>query len=425
MKNASHPIPTPYASANLDCGSLRSIAGAAGISVMLALAGCASGSGSTGTSLGSGGSGSGTAGLAGAGSGGSSSSSSVTPFGQVAARTGNVVSATGDSVSNVGGTIGALPIAGVTGTQTRSDLATVVSDAGNVISTAGDGVANGLGAAGSIANPVGATVSNTGNVIQATGQTVQHSGALVSNLGATRLSALAPITTPVGALVGNTGEAISNLGQPLADGLSSGPVERITQTASNAIVPLTSRAATLTQTIGDATGIGAPANNLLARTGGAVARGGQRLGNSGLPLLDDFGNVVIATGNTVSVAGVLLTRQPAGSGSPFNGLLGGINMLNFSNGSAAPVTPLLASLIGTPAGGNGGIGAAGSVKLLTPVLNTAAGLTAGVTGGSTAGGPGLAVATLIGGNAGTPNSGANLLAPVGNLVNALVGNNQR
>ena len=407
--------------------------GIAGLSLLFTLAGCASGGGTTGAGLGSGSDGSAGTGASGNASGGApvgAVAASTSPVGRIAGTAGGVVSAAGTTVSGLGNTVGATNLP-VLGTQAGSDLGTVVSDTGGIVTTTGNGVSNGLGTAGISANPVGITTANTGNIVQATGQTVQDTGTLVANVGSNRLRALAPVTAPVGGVVNRSGVAVSGLGSPLTDTLSTGPVEQITQTLSSAIVPLTSQATQLTQTAGTTSGLGRPVSGLLGIVGGAVMQVGDYVkAGSGVEVVDDVGNLVTATGNTVVIAGVLLSPNAGQAGDPVDAWVNGVPGFSYGVLGTSAVSPIVASLNPLYANGlnglNGlnGANAYGNGGLLSPVVNGVGGLVGGIAGnanGIGAASPLSPVTALIGGNNAVP-AGTGLLAPVGVLINNLSGN---
>ncbi|MGR5402031.1 collagen-like triple helix repeat-containing protein, partial [Vibrio harveyi] len=81
------------------------------------------------------------------------------------------------------------------------------------------------------------------------------------------------------------GQAVANAGGTLGTALSTGPVEQVTQQLSSTVVPLTSQVTTTTQTLGNATGLGAPATNLLQTVGGTVANVGTSITGTNAPVV--------------------------------------------------------------------------------------------------------------------------------------------
>ncbi|WP_293780042.1 collagen-like triple helix repeat-containing protein [uncultured Oxalicibacterium sp.] len=386
-----------------------------------ALVGCASGRGSGSVSSGGGGD-----------DGGGTVTTFATPTGQVVERKANVISATGTAISDTGTTLGEMNLPLVSA-QTSGDVATVVENTGGIVTTLGDGIADGLGQMGLIENPVGTTVNVVDNVIAQTGVTVESVGTLVSNLGTDQLSVLAPVTTPVGSLVSNVGSAVVDLSTKLPSVIESTPIEQITQSLSSSIVPLTSTVTSLTHQIGGTTGLGRPVNNLLETIGGNVAGLGIGITDSNTPVVSNLGGVVTATGDTVSILGILLqpendvgTNQGLASLlSPITGILGGkIGAIgNGSNdGLLAPVTSLVSGLTGNQGAGVlapvtdvlGGLNGGGNGELLAPVTGLVGGLTGGSTGHVTA-----PVTNLVGGLTG--NQTGSILTPVVVTVQTVVG----
>ncbi|WP_293778394.1 collagen-like triple helix repeat-containing protein [uncultured Oxalicibacterium sp.] len=353
--------------------------------LVAALTGCASGSGSTSASLGgSNGSVGGNSGGGADGSGGGNSaidnvSSPVSPMGQVAGNAGNLVTATGGAISALGATVENANV-GIVPAQTQSDLARVVDDTDGVVQTLGQGVSDGLGQIGNVQNPLGVTVANTGNVVERVGQTTQDTGTLVANTGGGPLSPLAPVTQPVGGLVNQVGVGVSNASPTLTNALSSGPVEQVTQTGSNVITPLTARATTLTQQVGNATGLDEPVDGMLGRVGGGLDSVGQSL-TGGSELGTGLGTVVSSAGQTVSSAGVILhDRQGTGGSNLISGLtntVGGLagGGMNGIGGVGASVGATVDVLVGVNVNNDAANGTT-IPSVLTPIRN----LTSGVTG---------------------------------------------
>lgn len=383
---------------------------------VIALTGCASGSGSMSSG--------------GGGGGGDGSTTTATPLARVIDQNANIVSATGTAVSDIGTTVGSLDLPLVSA-QTTNDLGNVVSNAGGIVTTLGDGLGDGLGQMGLIENPVGTTVNIVDNVVAQTGVTVRSAGTLVTNLGTGQLSALAPVTTPVGGLVDKVGEVVVDLSTKLPGVLESTPIEQITQSLSSGIVPLTSTVTSLTHQVGGATGLGEPVNNLLGTVGGTVAGLGHNISASDTPVVNSLGRVVTATGNTVSMLGILLNPEEGqgtdvGLGSllaPVSGLLGGglgdIGGIGGDSPVGGLLTPVTTIVSGLTGGNLGGIGGDGAVTgLLAPVTSLVGGLTGGNLGGDGVTGILAPVTGVVGSLVGGVPSGTD---PVNHLVGGLAG----
>jgi len=80
--------------------------------------------------------------------------------------------------------------------------------------------------------------------------------------------------------------------------------------------PITALAGSLTQTVGSATGLGAPVNNLLTTLGNVLDSDGHTLASTGNnPLATGLGGVVSATGTTLASAGGLQVRKRRNTGA--------------------------------------------------------------------------------------------------------------
>lgn len=396
----------------------------AAVSVVLTLGGCASGSGSTGASLGSG---------SGDGSGGSVTTLRATRTAVTTSQASNIVSATGDAISNTGSDIGSLDLP-IVPDQTQTDLANVVVNAGGIVSTLGAGIDDGLGQMGLITNPVGTVVASTSNVIGQTGVTVQSAGQLVSNLGSDQLAPLAPLTTPVGGLVTRVGEVVSDSSGPLQSVLSSIPVEQITQPLSNAIVPITSQLTMLTESVGTKTGLGQPIHNLLVTVGGKVATVGGLIEQSNVPVVENTGGVVVAVGNTVASIGSWVTPSASPEPTGLSNILSSLADPSGNTGSPTLGASLNATLNVVVSGSLSG-GTTGTPNLIAPLTNTVTALVGGSVGNigglkeGVASNHVLAPVTSIVSAVVTPivapivsgGGTSNVLAPVTNLTNGLLG----
>lgn len=306
----------------------------------------------------------------------------TTPTAKVTEGAGNTVVATGNAVSQIGQQVkdANLPIVPDAAQNATGD---VVMKAGDTVATLGVGVREGLGKIGSVDNPLGVTVGNTGNVVTQAGKTVVSAGGLVQSLGTEQLSPLAPVTQPVGGVVQTVGGTVMQVGGKLGDSLSTGPVAQLTSSASKAIVPLTTKLTDTTQTVGGATGLGVPVDNLLTKLGNTVATGGSMLTNANKPIVSPLGGVVTEAGKTVAAAGVLLNNRngTAGGagGNPLGGLLNGL------------------PLAGAAGSGGGGGGAAGALAPVTGLVGSVTGALTHVTN--------AASGTATSGNAGSPLNG--------------------
>jgi hypothetical protein len=185
-------------------------------------------------------------------------------------------------------------------------------------------------------------------------------------------------------VVQTVGGTVMQVGGKLGDTLSTGPVAQLTGSASKAIMPLTTKLTDTTQTVGGATGLGVPVDNLLTKLGNTVATGGSMLTNAGKPIVSPLGGVVTETGKTVAAAGVLLNnRNGTGGGTGGNPLGGLLNSLPVANASGsggtnplAPVTGLVGTVTGALTNATNGTATSGNAG--SP-LNGVTGLLGGLT----------------------------------------------
>ncbi|WP_296227549.1 collagen-like triple helix repeat-containing protein [Ralstonia sp. UBA689] len=165
----------------------------------------------------------------------------------------------------------------------------------------------------------------------------------------------------------DSANAGSTGGTPIAT--LTGPVEQVTTTAVTAIVPLTAMLTSTTQTLGSATGLGAPVGGVLTTLGSE----GRTITTTakGDALVSTLGNAVSALGAiTGGLSAVVTPAAPSTGGSTPGGALAGA-LPGALGGALAPVTtavgsltagiPGIGSLGGTattssPAGGLGSIG---------------------------------------------------------------------
>jgi hypothetical protein len=227
---------------------------------------------------------------------------------------------------------------------------------------------------------------------------------LVTNLGAagSPLAPLNPLTTPLGGGVSSAGIALTGGGDLLKANLASGPVQQVTQQASNAIVPLTATVVQATQIFGSASTLGKPVDNGLQTIGGAlVGAGNQVAGASGNVVAKDVGALIGKTGATVASLGGLVNGNAASGGNPLGSLAGAPGGLggglSGSAGGNSPLAPITGALN------------TGGASPLAPVINAVS---------SIAGGGNDALAPLTGalGNVGNSGSAGSQLTPVAGLL---------
>lgn len=159
----------------------------------------------------------------------------------------------------------------------------------------------------------------------------------------------------------------------------TGPVEQVTTTAVTAIVPLTAALTSATQTLGAATGLGAPVGGVLTTLGSALGSEGKTITTTakGDALVSTLGNAVSALG---AIAGGLSTvvtpaaPSTGGSTTPGGALAGALP--GALGGALAPVTTTVGSL-------TAGIPGIGSLGGTTTTSSPAGGLSSI---GSTVGG---------------------------------------
>ncbi|TWG81809.1 collagen-like protein [Cupriavidus gilardii J11] len=346
----------------------RTTTGSALLMVLLALGGCATGAGSTtagtgsetydplpvseigagtkdaaGGNQGNGGNtagggqhagGGGTGGGSGEGSGGTGGDGGGTgggggaplvlsPTGQTAHETGNIVKGVADVLGGAGSQLrdANLPLVS---DRTQSGLGGAVISIGKAVDRLGDGLQNGLGSMPHVDNPVGITVGSTSGAVGKIGAAVTQLGSAVSGVGSGPLTPLAPVTHTVGTTVMAVGGGVDRVGDKLGAVLASAPVQQLTGTVSKAIVPLTSQVTSATQTLGAATGLGQPANQLLAKVGGVLAHGGAKLQQSPMPTVAGVGGVVAGAGSTVAALGGAVRGGDGHGGQPGGGAVAGV-----------------------------------------------------------------------------------------------------
>lgn len=258
------------------------------------------------------------------GAGGDSTRSS--PLAAALREQGHTVTALGEAVSDLGGTVAGVvkPLVGDASAQGVNGL---VGHTGGVVSAVGSAVANGVGQLGKVDNPLGITAAGAG-------------GAVVQ-----------------------AGQGVSRVGQGVETSLSAGSVEQVGRGLNTAIVPITDGVTQVAARVNDAT----PVGNLLVTTGGAVQQLGVGVqGNGSQPVVNSLGEVVNQTGGLVANLGGAVGGTTGGGGA----------------GVLAPVVNTVGTLTGgitTSAGGGQGGGGI-TTPLTTTLTNTLGGLTGSLTG---------------------------------------------
>jgi len=113
---------------------------------------------------------------------------------------------------------------------------------------------------------------------------------------------------PLETSLNNTGEAVDNV-LPVGLGETLGGAGAELDTV---VGPVGDAVTQLTRTVGEQSGLGDPANGLLAQVGGAVSASGDTIGQTGLPgnLDTGVGGLVSGLGDTVASTGGLLVNDP-------------------------------------------------------------------------------------------------------------------
>lgn len=363
---------------------------AAACALTLALAGC----GSDGTSMGN----------TPATGAAAPSTTSTTPATTTTSDTG-VATEIGKTTTDLGNVIANTPLPLGVSPQVSQGLGATVASTGDIVSDLGTGIGNGLGKIGSSSDPVGITVSSLGYVVTDAGGAVVGVGTVIGGLGnGGPLGALSPLTSPLAGAVGLVGTTIESGGQTLGATLSSGPVQQVTQQLSTAITPIVVTLGNGTQTIGSASGLGAPTDTLLQTLGSAISQGGKTVsGSTNNIVVADVGNVVSSLGNTVAGTGSVLDHNGINGAAPIAGLFA-----NLGNVSTAPTT-----------GAGTAAGTLGPLTGLLANLGNLGGLT--TLGGGASPLAGSPLASLTGAlSSVSGSSGANPLAPVTTLLGAIV-----
>ncbi len=280
-----------------------------------------------------------------------------------------------------------------------------------------------------------------------------------------------PIDDPSGQRSGLLAPSLDNVGSAVDNVLPLGLADtgrQLGETLDTLVVPLSDDVTSLTQGLGDSTGLGEPINALLGGLGTVLADAGGQLDQT-VPLglggtLQHLGQAVNSAGgllqsgedntnplgdtlNHVTLAVASLTAPLGGENGLLGGLTGGLGGDANNGGLLAPVTNLLGGLTGGLGGdaANGGLlapvtgllsgvtgglgGEAANGGLLAPVTGLLGGVTGGLTGGNAANGGLLApVTNLLGGVTGSLSGGdaanGGLLAPVTGLLGGVTGSLQ-
>jgi hypothetical protein len=309
--------------------------------------------------------------------------------------TQGTVTTVGKTATDLGSTIAAATIPGVSPGVTQG-LGNSVGATGSVIDSAANALASGLGQTGTISDPVGTTAAGLGSTVSSTSGVIAGAAAAVDALGTGNLSALSPVTTPTAGALYTVANGFNAAGQILGSQIASPAVQQVTQPVSGAITPLVITVGQTTQAVGTTTGLGAPAASLLGQIGGAVKAAGAQLSSTTSPNLlgGDLGQLVTSVGNTVANAGGLVDPQAP------NGV--------------APIPGLITSLVGSsntavPAGTASSTGSSASLPLLGGLL------------GSSSSGPRAVTSPIGGGSAGGSNPLGGLTSAVGSLTGSAAG----
>ncbi|MET5011925.1 collagen-like triple helix repeat-containing protein, partial [Burkholderia pseudomallei] len=114
------------------------------------------------------------------------------------------------------------------------------------------------------------------------------------------------------------------VGSGLNNVLTSAPVQQLETGGSSSINPISNVVSGTTQTIGTATGLGAPVNNLQTTVGnGLNAAGAKVSGSTNNQVVQAVGCVVSQLGNSVTRVGGLLTGGTTKPLAPITGALSG------------------------------------------------------------------------------------------------------
>jgi hypothetical protein len=225
------------------------------------------------------------------------------PLKGIVQKVGDTVEGAGDKVTDAGN---GNPLTNTVGGALSNTGTTVGKVGGLVANGSGSGGSGGLGGNG-LLETVGGAVVNVG-----TGLNIGNTNGVVSAVGVNGVAG-GNLVASVGGALGGSG--IANTGPTAA-------LANVGTIAGGAINPITTGVSGLTQTIGSATGIGAPVASLTGQTGGAVANlGGAIAGSTTNPVVTAVGNTVTTVGGTVAAVGGLVN---GGTGTGTSGGLGGV-----------------------------------------------------------------------------------------------------
>jgi hypothetical protein len=321
-------------------------------------------------------------------------------IGTVASNTGAKTSSVGGVVSAVGSSIATTEMAGIdNGVMIGTGAA--VQQVGNAVDILGTGTGNSFGEIGrEEANQTGQEEADILAIKMASGPLIATQvGGAVSSVGDAvaavdngQLNALSPVTDPAGALLNETGAGIASLSGSMTEAMNNAVVQQVTSSGSAMIHMVAIDVEDTTQNLGDSTGLGVTAKNLLSDVGLAVKSIGDDItSNSSSPLVSSAGGVVTAAGTLVASLGGLVTSPTSDNSSPST--FG--NAINSLTSVAAPglatssplaalssqpaLSNLLGSLPSTPAQGTTPAPISGALApVTTPFGGVLGGLPAGL-----------------------------------------------
>ncbi len=162
-------------------------------------------------------------------------------------------------------------------------------------------------------------------IVKQVGAAVSSVGDAVAAVGNGQLSALSPLTDPAGALLNETGTGIANLSDNISTAMDNAVVQQVSSSGSALIHMIAIEAEDTTQNLGGSTGLGDPANNLLAEAGLVIQNMGDGISSTFDAPLSSTGGVVSAAGTLVaSVGGLVTPSAPVTSPSSFGNLIGSL-----------------------------------------------------------------------------------------------------
>ena len=246
-------------------------------------------------------------------------------IGTVASNTGAKSSSVGGVVSAVGSSIATTEMAGIDNGVMKG-LGGAVQQTATAVDILGTGTGNSFGEIGrEEANQTGqeeadilAIKMKSGPLIlEQVGGAVSSVGDAVAAIDNGQLSALSPVTNPAGALLNETGAGIASLSGNMTTAMDNAVVQQVTSSGSAMIHTVAIDVEDTTQNLGDSTGLGVTANNLLSDVGLAVKSIGDDITrNSSSPLVSSTGGVVSAAGTLVANLGGLVTSPTSDNTSP-------------------------------------------------------------------------------------------------------------